>query len=77
MKEFADLVIAYFTAKGYPEWLINQVTFYSLLAIFCVTLINLIYKFFIKLFKYRNRRILNRDLHPYYTKKDIYNYKSV
>ncbi len=75
MKELFSSLEKLFKAFGevahLPKWLINEITFYILLFGFLLTLLNLLWKLIKFVLLTRNQRILNRDLHPYFSNSDV------
>ncbi|SHN18463.1 NACHT domain-containing protein [Mucilaginibacter sp. OK098] len=72
-EKFTKLVEAFLKAAKIPESDSNKIIFLILLIGFVSTLIVQFWKLIKYIFLKRNQRILNRDLHPFYTPSDVYN----
>jgi hypothetical protein len=72
IKELTDLFKAFCEARNCPDWLTNEILFYLAAIGFAVFLLNQFWQITKQAIRWRNQRILNRDLAPYYSKADVY-----
>ncbi len=70
-----DLTFLIKAAKdlGFPDWLANELVFMLALMSVLITVLNYLLKFGKWVILQRKRRLLNRDLHPYFTPLEIDN----
>ncbi len=67
-KDLIEIIEHYARQFGLPEWLVAGIVL-SLLALIAL---NVLWKGILHLFLWRNQRLLNSDLHPYFSTADVY-----
>lgn len=72
MKDFFDLFKEWLDKLEAPSWLKNDVIIWGVPIIFFLLILWHLYKSISFLLKIRNRKILNKDLTPYYSSSDVY-----
>jgi hypothetical protein len=73
MKELIGIIKELIKYLGLPEWLIVELSFILTFLLLLTFLVNQLIKW-VKWFRLRrNQRLLNRDLHPFYTKSEVDN----
>ena len=72
IKELINLFKAFCKTTGCPDWLANEILFYLTLIGFVLFVLKQIINFTKKCILWRNQRILNQDLAPYYSQSDVY-----
>lgn len=71
IKDIANIFDAFANMTGLEDWIVYEVTFYILLFGFMQTILNQLWKWFNAIVLWKNQRLLNRDLTPYFTPSDV------
>lgn len=66
-----DLVQSIGDVYFISEWTIKKITLWLVSVGFLISVIKFVWNCIHKVIFLRNRRILNRDLHPYYSRSDV------
>ncbi|MCB9355325.1 MAG: hypothetical protein H6575_12225 [Lewinellaceae bacterium] len=67
-KDLIEIIEHYARQFGLPEWLVAGIV----LALLGLLAFEILWKGISHLFRWRNQRLLNRDLHPYFSAADVY-----
>lgn len=71
IKQLKDLFDAYSKITWLPESIKNQVIFYLFLTGILITMLNYMRNIIQKIMLLHNQKLLNKDLHPYYSNSDV------
>lgn len=73
MEKLINILKELIKTLGLPEWLVNELTFVLTFLLLLTFLINQLIRLIRWFILWRNQRLLNRDLHPFYTKAEVDN----
>ena len=73
LKDALDLFEKWAKANHLPDWFIDYVIKLAVPGIILLVLLWWLYKFILILFRYRNQKIINSNLSPFYTNLDTHN----
>ena len=72
IKHLLDIIKTHTESLGIPAFLVNEIILIIVIVWFSLTVVSYLWKFFKWIKQWNERRILNNDLFPFFTKPEVY-----